>query len=78
MPARSPVYQAIFIDRQAAATTNLVALRIDDPAKLAVLRVLAVVKDVAAFRFERCDHCVEIFNAVIDHERGFAGSKLVA
>ena len=31
---------------------DLVALRIDDPGKLAVLRVIDLVEDVAAFRFE--------------------------
>src|SRR5215208_820036 len=57
---------------------DLVALRIDDPAKLAVLRVLDLVEDVAAFRFERRDQSVKVFNAVVDHERGCARSKLVA
>src|SRR5918992_3981299 len=57
---------------------DLVSLRIDDPGKLAVLRVIDLVEDVAAFRFERRDHSVKIFNAVVDHERGFAWSKLIA
>ena len=57
---------------------DLVSLRIDDPGKLAVLGVIDLVEDVAAFRFERRDQSVKIFNAVIDHERGFAWSKLVA
>ena len=46
--------------------------------KLAVLRVIDLVEDVAAFRFERRDQSVKVFNAVVDHERGFAWSKLVA
>ena len=57
---------------------DLVSLRIDDPGKLAVLRVIDLVEDVAAFRFEHRDHSVKVFNAVVDHERGFAWSKLIA
>ncbi|HEV2669822.1 MAG TPA: hypothetical protein VGU74_01920, partial [Gemmatimonadales bacterium] len=57
---------------------DLVSLRIDDPAKLAVLSVIDLVEDVAAFRFERRDHSVKVCNAVVDHKRGFAWSKLVA
>jgi hypothetical protein len=57
---------------------DLVALGIDDPGKLAVLGVIDLVEDVAAFRFERRDHSVKVFNAVVDHERGFAWSKLLA
>ena len=57
---------------------DLVSLRIDDPAKLAVLRVVDLVEDVAALRLERRDQSVKVFNAVVDHERGFAWSKLLA
>ena len=57
---------------------DLVSLRIDDPGKLAVLRVIHFVEDVAAFRFEGRDQSVKIFNAVVDHERSLAWSKLVA
>ncbi|GBF26864.1 hypothetical protein MnTg02_01906 [bacterium MnTg02] len=57
---------------------DLVSLRIDDPGKLAVLRVIDLVENVAAFRSERRDYCVKVFNAVVNHERGFAWSKLVA
>src|SRR3954464_9772692 len=57
---------------------DLVSFWIDDPAKLAVLGVVDLVEDVAAFRFERRDQSVKVFNAVVDHERGFAWSKLVA
>src|SRR5215207_10409514 len=49
---------------------DLVSLGIDDPAKLAVLGVVDLVEDVAAFRFERRDQSVKVFNAVVDHERG--------
>ncbi|HJY85710.1 MAG TPA: hypothetical protein VKE24_02630, partial [Candidatus Acidoferrales bacterium] len=52
--------------------------RIDDPGKLAELRLIDLVEDVAAFCFERRDHSVKVFNAVVDHERSFAWSKLVA
>src|SRR3954464_11275571 len=57
---------------------DLVSLGIDDPAKLAVLRVVDLVEDVAALRLERRDQSVKVFNAVVDHERGFAWSKLLA
>src|SRR5262249_59985303 len=32
----------------------------------------------AAFRFERRDQSVKVFDAVVDHERGVAWSKLLA
>ena len=57
---------------------NLVAFRIDDPRKLAVLRVIDLVEDVASFRFEQFDQSEEVFNSIVDHEPGFAWSKLVA
>ena len=57
---------------------DLVALRIDDPPKLAVLRVIDLVENIAAFRFERGDQSVKVLDAVVDHERGVAGSKLLA
>src|SRR5688500_7050817 len=57
---------------------DLVPLRIDDPGKLAVLGFIDLVEDVAAFFFERRYHGVKVFNAVVDHEGGFAWSKLVA
>ena len=57
---------------------DLVSLRIDDPGKFAVLRVINLVEDVAAFRFERRDHSLKVFNAVVDHERGVAWSKVGA
>jgi hypothetical protein len=47
---------------------DFVSLRIDDPGKLAVLRIIDLVEDVASFRFERRDHSVKVFNAVGDHE----------
>src|ERR1044071_8568429 len=57
---------------------DLVSLRINDMSKLAVLRFLDTIKHVAAFRFERRDQSVQVFNAVVDHERGRAWSKLLA
>src|SRR5437868_1592458 len=57
---------------------DFVSFGFDSPGKLAVLRLIDLVEDVAAFRFERRDHRVKVFNAVVDHERRFAWSKLVA
>jgi hypothetical protein len=57
---------------------DLVAFRIDNPGKLAVLGVVDLIEHVAAFRLERRDKGVKVFNAVIDHERGISGSKLIA
>ena len=57
---------------------DLASVRIDDPSKLAVLRVINLVEDVAAFRFERRDQSVNVFNTIVDHERGVAWSKLFA
>lgn len=57
---------------------DLVPLWIDDPSELPVLRVIDFFEDVAAFRLERRDHGMKVFNAVVDHERGMAWSKLVA
>src|SRR5690348_5674482 len=54
-----------------------VSLRIDDPAKGAVVGLVDLVEDVAAFRLERGDQAAKVFNAVVDHERGFAWSKLL-
>src|SRR6476469_4339681 len=51
---------------------DLVPLGIDDPAELAVLRVVDLVQDVAPFRPERREQGVKVFHAVVDHERGCA------
>src|SRR4051794_25718781 len=56
---------------------DLVSVRVDDPPKLAVLRVIDLIEDVAAFGFERRDQSVEVFNAVVDHERGCAWGELL-
>jgi len=47
---------------------NLVSLRINDPAKLAVLRFIDLVEDVTAFHFESCDYSVKVFYAIVNHE----------
>ena len=57
---------------------DFVSLRIYDPGKLAEIRVIDFVEDVATFRFERSDQCVKIFNAVVDHEQRWAWRKLIA
>ena len=57
---------------------DLVSLRIDDPGKLAVFRVIDLVEDVATLGSEGRDHRIEVFNTVVDHERGFAWGKLVS
>ena len=57
---------------------HLVSLRIDDPGKFAVFRLIDLLEDVAAFRFERPDQSVKVLSAVVDHERGVAWSKLLA
>ncbi len=47
---------------------DLVSLRVDDPAELSVLGVVDLVEDVTAFRFERRDQGVKVFDAVVDHK----------
>src|SRR3954469_7120975 len=57
---------------------DLVALRIDDPAKLAVLRIIGLLQDVAAL-FTKClKERDEVLHSVVDHERRLAGRKVVA
>src|ERR1700722_6431111 len=57
---------------------HLVSVRIHDPAKLAILGLVNFLEYVAAFFAQSFDECVEIRDAVVDHEGGGAGRKLIA
>ncbi len=47
---------------------NFVTLRVDNPAKLALFRRLGLVDDVAAFRAQHREQCVQIRHAEVDHQ----------
>ena len=47
---------------------NFVTLGVDHPAKLALFRGLGLVDDVAPFRAQRREQCVQIRHAEVDHE----------
>src|SRR5215216_4504220 len=47
---------------------NFVAVGVDNPAKLALIRGLCLVDDVATFRAQRREQCVQIRHAEVDHE----------
>src|SRR5690349_20009153 len=47
---------------------DLVSLGIDDPTELARFRGLCLVDDVATFRAQRREHCVQIRHAEVDDE----------
>src|ERR1700682_3803142 len=51
---------------------DLIAFGVGDPSETAVVVVFALGVDLHPFGAQKLDQCVEILDAIVDHERGFA------
>src|SRR6185369_2523673 len=57
---------------------DLVALRIHDPSEFPVFRVVGLVEHVATFLAQCFEKCVQIVDAIVDHEGRLARSEVFA